>query len=195
VTDEQPIHLTYHVMDSYRIHHPTSNEDEIRLAIKDAIARGHVLTPETAAQVCGRYNVDHESRYFVAHDCQGMFVMAADGAVITYLRFQNRQQALVWSWFRGKEPIPGETTISKGLQGAVGSRDAKVRTLLARKNELSLRMQALTDVRDAKIKDVERLHVEIKALSKEQGGVKAQIDVTEQQIASLSRPRGPGSTT
>jgi hypothetical protein len=181
-------------MDSYRIHHPSAQDDDIRAAIQDAIDRKHTLTPQTAAQVCGRYNVDHESRYFVAHDCQGMFVMAPDGAVITYLRFQNQQQALVWSWFRGKEPMPGQE--SAVPQAASGSREAKVRTLLARKNELSLRMQALTDVRDAKIRDVERLHVEIKALSKEQGGVKAQIDVAEQQITSLSRPRGDsGSTT
>jgi hypothetical protein len=187
VKNGQPVHLTYHVMDSYRIHHPSANEDEIRLAIEDAVDHGHTLTPETAAQVCGRYNVDHESRYFVAHDCQGMFVMAPDGAVITYLRFQNRQRALVWHWFRHKEPMPGDVVVPASLPL---TRDAKVRALVARKDELSLKMQALGDIKASKLAEVERLHREVKDLGKEQRAIKAQIDVAEQQIVSLSRSRG-----
>jgi hypothetical protein len=175
--------LTNHVVAAYQIHYPEADAPDVKAAIQQAIDKEFILSPETAAQLCGRFNVDRDSTYLVPYDCRGLFVRSKDGAIITYLRFQSRQQELVWSWFRRDQPMTN--VIEKPKTG--------MELLLQEREELARSLQAWTEAKIAKMREVEEAQASVRVITKEQKKAKNKLLKLEERIASIERKSSPST--
>ena len=83
-------HLTTHVQDSYRIFYMDAEDEDIIQAVEDA----EEIEPTIALRMVGRRNshAEQSGKYRLHRQRTGIFVVAEDCTVITFLRFYSRIQ-------------------------------------------------------------------------------------------------------
>ncbi len=88
------LHITFHAVERFALHHPEASELEVAEAVEQALE----IAPQAALPLLGRNSTrPTNSRYRLAADRQGVFVLeavAGRSAVVTYLRFGPWQAQL-----------------------------------------------------------------------------------------------------
>jgi hypothetical protein len=105
------VQVTFHALERYATHHPEAVEEDLRVALDQALELDSAL----ALPLIGRNSTRQTgSRYFLAGDRRGLFVLeqgASRPVLITYLRFGPWQVAFsqqLWPTGRndGSTPDP-----------------------------------------------------------------------------------------
>lgn len=88
------LHITFHAVERYALHHPDSSEVEVAHAVEQALE----VAPQAALPLIGRNSTRPTSSiYRLAEDRQGLFVLETTPGrfiVVTYLRFGPWQAQL-----------------------------------------------------------------------------------------------------
>jgi len=94
--------VTDHALGRYGIHHPDAGRPEVR----QAIGGGLPINTERVRAILNRPYTQKTDHYVLSPDRRGVFVIAHDTIVVTYLRLDPINHRIVRYWYppsNGKE--------------------------------------------------------------------------------------------